>query len=159
MNLPFTLYINDKPNFFVEKIWKGLLSNGLADENQLLTYQEKYKNLTTQIWNNDILLKPKIHTIRRGERWSTGMEIAPVVEGNNGQFEFTPKIICLSVQEIHVSYKKGFQVSIDGKILGQKELKKLVINDGFEDISEFKLYFNDEFSGQIVHWTNFNYGF
>lgn len=56
----------------------------------------------------------------------------------------------------------GFRVSINGRELEGYEVEELAINDGFEAVEDFEDYFikqmeNDEFSGKIIHWTDFKY--
>lgn len=36
-------------------------------------------------------------------------------------------------------------------------IRHLATNDGFDSVSDFLTYFNDHFTGQIVHWTNLKY--
>lgn len=157
MKLPFTLIIDNKPNFFVEKIWKGLLAFGLASNLDFHHYQKLYKKFVGYEWCSDSFV-PKIHTIRREQRWRAEMTIELTTElPNNDFFNFAPEVTCLSVQEICISHTAAFQVSIDGRILNQHALNALAINDGFKDINDFKNYFDSDFNGQIVHWTSFRY--
>ena len=48
-------------------------------------------------------------------------------------------------------------VNIDNKRLNMSELQRLVWNDGFDNIYEFVSYFNEDFVGKIIHWTDFRY--
>lgn len=75
MNLPFALEINNKPNFFVEKIWNGLLAYELANDQDLLYYRQCYESCLGKKWAVDTTLSSKLHTIRRGERWAVGTPI------------------------------------------------------------------------------------
>ena len=67
---------------------------------------------------------------------------------------------------------KQVSVFIDGKIYGtvcynfgvnvtelykRKKLDLLAQNDGFETIEEFFAYFNEDFKGKMIHWTDLKY--
>jgi len=121
----------------------------------------------------------KCHTIRKGDRWKPGMKIhfrqwsglpykseAPL---------FAPVVPCISVQKISIKYtKKDFvRIKIDGKLFheqnihdtptGTKSFDKFIglcLADGFdlyEGHLNFFKYFNKDFKGQIIHWTNLRY--
>ena len=34
---------------------------------------------------------------------------------------------------------------------------QLAINDGFESLKHFFEYFNEDFEGKIIHWTDLKY--
>ena len=49
-------------------------------------------------------------------------------------------------------------IKIDNRELGIKEVGKLSANDGFENIGEFLIWFENKsdngiFTGKIIHWT------
>lgn len=107
---------------------------------------------------------PKLHTIRSGDRWKEGTSIhfkiwagKPYIDKT---FNFAPILPCISVQEIQIdrTYFKGAKiVIIDGRILEKKEIKKLAINDGLDGIDGFFKWFDKDFKGQIIHWTDLKY--
>jgi hypothetical protein len=37
------------------------------------------------------------------------------------------------------------------------ELHNLAFNDGFDSVEDFFKWFNKDFTGKIIHWTNFKY--
>jgi len=39
----------------------------------------------------------------------------------------------------------------------QKELDRLALNDGFESYDEFLTFFKEDFTGNLIQWTNFKY--
>ena len=81
------------------------------------------------------------------------------------------KGICVSTQKISIypiegypdpyydpyydSYYDSYDIYIDSEFYGN--VNKLAINDGFEDYFNFMYFFNESFSGTIVHWTDFRY--
>ena len=69
-------------------------------------------------------------------------------------FRFAPKIPVKSIQQIKI---KDDLIYIDGFALSRKEVKQLAINDGFDNVSDFHNYFNEDFIGKIIHWTDFKY--
>jgi hypothetical protein len=108
---------------------------------------------------------PKIHTIRAGTRWKSGDKIHMaygVRSKNYEQFnKGIPELeVVKSVQKIEMILEPGcllVTVSIDGRFLGLGEIEKLAINDGFPDINDFFEWFNKDFTGQIIHWTDLRY--
>lgn len=51
----------------------------------------------------------------------------------------------------------AYTVKIDGRILNSEEVSKLAINDGLPNADAFFCWFDTDFIGQIVHWTDFEY--
>jgi hypothetical protein len=169
MTLSFSQTINGKPNYFIEKIWNGLLYGNHGEYHYsynvfLEEYREKFKN----DWDGhpDNNLPPKLHTIRLDphNRWKPGNLIHPVIkpEGRfSAGFQFSPVIKCVSVQTIEILYfephkNRGF-VYVDGLLISGKYLQQLAINDGFDSIEDFFAYFNKDFTGKIIHWTDLKY--
>ena len=83
-------------------------------------------------------------------------------------FRFAPRIPVVSIQEIEIIYytdretlikdlppKKA--VVVGNSRLNQIEIEQLAQNDGFDTIEDFFAYFNDDFKGKIIHWTNLKY--
>ena len=124
---------------------------------------------------------PKIHSIRNGNRWKAGMLIhmATGVRTKN-YFQFNQNIRgleqCKSVQSIDIQYSLDYiYVIIDGKTeaiwRNHKSLDndfysneidcpmifQLAKNDGFNSVTDFFRWFNSNFKGQIIHWTDFRY--
>lgn len=174
-----------QPNYFPEKIIAGLdLSipkkctlNDLLAEVTNPTDVEFIAGATNPHYGH----APKLHTIRqdRHNRWKTGMKIHPVINHRSkDQFQFAPEFPCSGVQSIKIKYYKsanpwmyfdisvwdentnkgrGVIVSVDNKILSSSEVWKLAINDGFESLEQFFAYFNEDFEGKIIHWTDLRY--
>ena len=81
-------------------------------------------------------------------------------------FRFAPVLPVISIQRVFMTYLpqcgNGFQVSIGGRELNPFEIEVLAVNDGFDSVEEFENYFisvmkDDEFSGKLIHWTDFKY--
>lgn len=76
------------------------------------------------------------------------------------RYQFAPITTCKSKQEIEITpgfYLGETVVKIDGRKLSFAEMQKLAWNDGFSNFAEFAIYFNEGFSGYIIHWTNLKY--
>ena len=133
---------------------------------------------TSSWWRPFMKAKPKIHTIREDlkERWKAGkiihFEQWTSKPYNSKCYHFAPLIPCVSTQKIEIKYNRGggVNVFIDGKFFyyqtewgleWDKETKenmfKLAINDGFDSISDFFKWFNKDYSGKIIHWTDCRY--
>lgn len=133
-------------------------------------------------WPSIETINPKKHTIRldNGNRWKEGNLIHAVINNRTpSRYQFAPIIKCTSVQIIEIkdlsqsskipcsyvakvvvrgeTYIKPFDVFIDGFHLSYNELEKLAINDGFDSVEQFFQWFNEDFTGKIIHWTDEKY--
>lgn len=83
-------------------------------------------------------------------------------------FRFAPSITVVSVQLIEIVYYTDREVllndlppkkrvAIDGNILKEAEILQLAQNDGFDTVEEFFEYFNEDFTGKLIHWTDKKY--
>lgn len=52
-----------------------------------------------------------------------------------------------------------FEVYIDSILAPESMVDELWRNDGFASLTEFMRYFNNDWSGKIVHWTEYRYTF
>jgi predicted nucleotide-binding protein (sugar kinase/HSP70/actin superfamily) len=71
--------------------------------------------------------------------------------------------------EIKIGPLNKIEVLIDGNlfyrqteeaitnIFHKKRMNKLAINDGFEDMHQFFKWFDTDFKGKIIHWTDLRY--
>lgn len=101
-----------------------------------------------------ILAGTKIHTIRqdRGQRWYPGRIIHMATGTRSKAYKQFNKEKCISVQSIDIF---PFEcVFIGEKMLSDIELRELALNDGFTNTDEFYQWFNQYFTGKIIHWTN-----
>jgi len=112
----------------------------------------------------------KPHTIRKDKhnRWKPGMDIhffewtgKPY---RSPQFKFSPVVKCISVQDIEIRWTDpdGLRlydpvIYIDGTWITRKQTEKLSKNDGFDSLYSFYAWFNQDFTGRIIHWTSLKY--
>ena len=159
MTLGFSTTINNKPTYFVEKIWTSLGYD-------IQTAKIRDMIFDCPIWFNPEPMKPKKHTIRKDEkdRWKVGNDIHFVINNRTkNRFQFAPITKVKSIQKIEivirgVKNERPINVYIDGKIIGLGNgLEELAINDGFDSLDEFYDYFKDGFVGKLIHWTDARY--
>jgi len=48
-------------------------------------------------------------------------------------------------------------VFVGDVFLSRWSINHLAKNDGFEGIEDFFKWFNEDFKGKIIHWTNYKY--
>ncbi len=184
-NWPKYMGMQNEKTHFVQKIWNSLLDMDYDTYSDYL-YPDGLPNQLWNVlvnYKHNVSL-PKIHTIRRdeNERWKPGMDIHFVINSRTkDRFQFAPVVKCTSVQTIeiscanhlsindeYVSYygeielygeKWGYalNVKIDGRQVGSIEVETLAKNDGFDSVYDFYKYFDKEFKGRLIHWTNLRY--
>jgi len=105
----------------------------------------------------------KIHTIRedRKNRWIRGKTIhfATGVRTKNQNTFYSN--LCRGTQEIKIYWRGNtvypVAIFIDKKVLTLDETERLAINDGFKTVDEFYKWFDSDFKGKIIHWTELRY--
>lgn len=117
---------------------------------------------------------PKKHTIRAGKRWNAGMKLHLATGVRTKEyFQFNENIkgleVCKCVQSIEIKhYGNDLYILIDdqpyaifkGEYTSDRSkmrLNTLAQNDGFDCFADFKNWFNSDFEGQIIHWTDLKY--
>lgn len=84
---------------------------------------------------------------------------------------FAPRVPVVTVQKIDINwcdnpYNDNLNpvVWIDDLIFydkefstGEDKMRQLAQNDGFETTEDFFAYFNEDFTGKIIHWTDKKY--
>ena len=168
MILSFSTHLKGKPTMFTNKIVKtmwqhySLQMKYLALSRKLPEYYV-FEDLT--IFQEE-KLKPKLHSIREDKkgRWKTNTMIDFFIyTRQKNMFRFAPFIPVVSIQKIEIIYDKNFGKSIfptiiiDGNKLHPEKVDELAQNDGFDTVEEFLQFFNKDFKGKIIHWTDFNY--
>lgn len=175
--------LSNKPTFFCEKIWSGLLRFFKLKQYEEFAkmHEEKYGN-TNGFGYEEIHIYEKIHTIREDKtnRWKKGNTINFYIGARTvDMFNFAPDVECKSTQKIRIkvienpivdivsytlehklngeTYKKAFSVYVDDYFLDTETLKDLAHNDGFESLEDFFEWFNEDFTGKIIHWTDLKY--
>lgn len=150
-----------KPTYFIEKIWDSLIEE-FNDFTQyrpdfIMSYRNKFNNH----WDSTERILPKRHTIREDKngRWKPGMKIHFFIGSRTlFAFLFAPVVECKSVQKIEIYTRDSLHfMKIDGRFLNHLEAENLAINDGFDNVEDFFNWFNDDFEGKIIHWTNLKY--
>lgn len=168
MTLSFRTQINDRPNWFVEKIINGLAISHKEAAYLHHLYQKKFNPsmdfIDVKFANPLFPHHPKIHTIRADEkdRWKVGNKIHFVINNRTkNRFQFAPVITVKSIQKIEIVYWMGCgdypAVVIDGQTLKNREVETLAKNDGFDSVEDFFSWFNSDFKGKIIHWTDCSY--
>lgn len=120
---------------------------------------------------NAHFFKPKLHTIREDkddvkERWRIGMLIHFVYGNRTKNRVCWHTGTCTFIEYIAIVYPPccGFTVYIFNPItefatkLTDLQIEQLAINDGFDSVEDFKHYFDKDFKGKIIHWTDIRYG-
>lgn len=165
MTLGFSTQMFGKPNHFVEKILSSLYSDTKIKEEVTDGYYYQYSQKFRQYGLDYTEFKPKVHTIRVGNRWKKHHNIHFVV-GNRtkNRFQFAPLLRVTRIQDIEIKWKdhifrgekqKGgiCNIFIDNKKIHPNKFGYLLQNDGFESLREFFEYFKTDFKGQLIHWT------
>lgn len=180
-NWPKSMAMQNDKTYFIAKIWMGIpqqyKSLKIYDD-----YCNKHVSQFKAHWDDtDLEIKPKLHTIRHdeSERWKPGMDIHFVINSRTkDRFQFAPVVKCKSVQTIEIMdsshlprvngivlefphgveiFYLAYEVKIDGRFLNEHEIRELAKNDGFESVEDFFKYFNKDFKGRLIHWTNLSY--
>jgi hypothetical protein len=110
---------------------------------------------------------PKIHSLREGKRWKPGMSIQMaygVRSRNYYQFNSgaTDLTTCKSTQDIFMTYDGyALEITVAHSIyMMPHQIDLLIKNDGLTREQFLGWFFpnkKDEWSGQIIHWTDFKY--
>lgn len=162
MILPFSTQINGKPTYFVEKIWETILQKGIQiNLNDFIEFGRKALPKNYIVGTH----QPKLHTIRedKKDRWKPGTKIDFFINcRQKNMFRFAPVLPVVSVQKIEIivdkfEFMNDYQIKIDGKLLSIEEKVKLALYDGFDNLLHFFMYFNEDFTGKIIHWTALKY--
>lgn len=111
-------------------------------------------------------LPPKIHTVRKGNRWSVGKKIHFATGVRTSRYNQFAEGVCLGVQDVSINVGTrsiGIRDKDNFVVLGHEDdVLEFARNDGFDDTYQFWSWFkhevgNDCFDGQIIHWTDFRY--
>jgi hypothetical protein len=176
MILPFSTQLNGKPTYFVEKIISGLYESNLLKFNDACDTIKSYVSVEKECRVFNRLHTPihkgisKIHSIRadKNDRWHAGVLIDFFINNRTkDMFRFAPRVPVLNTQKVLITYTKTKKamVFIDDKCFymqdfsleGNYKMLHLAQNDGFATIEKFFEYFNEDFTGKIIHWTDKKY--
>jgi hypothetical protein len=166
MNIMFMKAFPDgSPTDFENKINKCL-------NNEELTLREKSEMLVTGMVPKYV--HPKLHTMRPitidkdGNKKPCRIRVGMGLSLRNwagkpyrsGQYAFADTR-CRGVQAVVIVWgpkKDRVNVVVDGIILDKSEVELLARNDGFESVEDFFKWFDNDFEGWIIHWTDKKYG-
>ncbi len=140
------------------------------------TYFEEKLNLQPMYVNEMYIGKggntrivKKIHTIREDKsgRWKAGNSVQGYYYPRTSRMKKIFDGECVSIQYIEIKYEQGLwespkiYVSRDNDNhyheLSIDEMCRLAWNDGFENLSDFMSWFNEDFEGKIIHFTDLKY--
>lgn len=125
-----------------------------------------------QQFREPILSGKKIHTLRISGRWRVGIAIQFATGARTKNYEQFHSGICKGVQDVEIKYtdmRGAVEIYIDGKHYGtwhrfipEKSVNASAVltlanNDGFETVNEFLNWFQRDFKGYLIHWTEFKY--
>jgi len=162
MNLPFTRYIYGRETNFPEKILQGVYEAGIISRREQIDLLD-CNRLSKQI------VKPKLHTIRPNKKgaWKPGVMIDFVFWSGRPYWSrpvrFAPRLPVVSTQKIQIMYfENSPMVAIKDesgrmRILKKNEIEALAHNDGFDSVSQFFQWFDKDFFGSLIHWTDLKY--
>ncbi|NYJ27537.1 hypothetical protein [Allomuricauda sp. ARW1Y1] len=174
MTLAFSTKLKDgTPNYFPQKIIKGWRTDIWNKAASFSACNGKHG--CDYINSSDYEdLNPKKHTIRddKKNRWKVGNLIHPVINNRTPErFQFAPITKCTGVQKIEIShFSDHVEFIIDDKFFGNvfhhgldmvyeyhNCIRELAVNDGFDSIEQFLKWFDKDFTGKIIHWTDLKY--
>ncbi|MDB4157948.1 ASCH domain-containing protein [bacterium] len=100
----------------------------------------------------------KKHTIRWDDkdRWKLGSKIHCATGVRTPQYNCFHETDCKGIQKIKI---EGRAIYVDGTYLFEEEIETLALNDGFDSVEEFWIWFDqyNPFIGKIIHWSNLLY--
>lgn len=107
--------------------------------------------------------KIKKHSIREDSknRWKEGIKIHHAHGVRTKYYNCFQEDVCTGVQTIKIEcpteYMNDVKIYVDGRLLNIDEMVELAHNDGFDCLAAFHLWFNEDFEGKIIHWTDKRY--
>lgn len=125
-----------------------------------------------------IIAGSKIHTIREDvhNRWKQGNTIHFATGVRTKKYNNFKTDVCKSVQDILIEHtSEHIYVTIDGytEVIWRNHksidndfysnevdcpmIFQLAKNDGFKSVTDFFRWFDGNFKGKIIHWTDFKY--
>lgn len=109
--------------------------------------------------------KPKKHTFREdmNERWEAGKSIHYHHGGRRLKYFCWHKGICTGTQIVQIFWKDVKKegdfpaVYVDARRLTIEKITMLAENDGFDNVADFFRWFNKDFRGRLIHWSDVRY--
>jgi uncharacterized protein YqfB (UPF0267 family) len=102
---------------------------------------------------DQIIKGTKIHSIRedKGNRWKVGSMINFATSVRTKKYNEFKKATVTHIDFVLITQRKA--VYINDFRLSKERIEEFAQNDGFESASKFFEFFNDDFTGKIIHWT------
>lgn len=141
----------------------------------ILGYKKQFPWGLPSCFKGKIIDGIKKHTIREDkcDRWRSGRRINHCHGVRTKQFENFYNNDCTGIQEIEITWYRNIfflskvEVYVDYERIGyyypekieltDKKVIELAKNDGFDSIEDFFKWFNKDFTGKIIHWTDLRY--
>ena len=152
----------------------------------LFKYPKEYRDCVDKGLLSWYKQKPKIHTIRedKNNRWKAGNKIDFFINARQkNMYRFAPVLPVVSIQKnefiwkdntenltcLGTSFDKTCTIMIDDRFYGDAyffngsvvsssyTIPIFANNDGFDTPEELFAYFNKNFKGKIIHWTDLKY--
>jgi len=105
----------------------------------------------------------KKHTIRedKNDLWRKGNTMHMATGVRSAKYNEFHREKCKNVQSIIIkkisSTPRVYSIHVDGRELSLFDTKCLAMNDGFKDLDDFFEWFDKDFRGKILHWTDLKY--
>lgn len=97
----------------------------------------------------------KLHTIRQ-KPIAVGTMMNHIVYPYHKERRCVLSNFCTSTQMITIE-SSSRTIKVDNKELSKVDIKRLSKNDGFDSIEDFWSFFNQDYQGMIIHWTETRY--
>lgn len=146
--------IAGKPTHFVEKIVKHYMKAEMFGANHL-PFDFDFRACAKAL--------PKVHQILTDKEnvFRPNSPIIHIIKGAHSAIaQFAPRAKVVSTQTIEISHLDDGDryIWIDGSVLlNQRQMEMLAINEGFYSLADFFAYYNEDFKGKLVHWTDLKY--
>jgi len=126
-------------------------------------FKEKINYCLDKVNTLDRAMFPKVHSIRKGNRWKPGMLIHLAYGQRTKQYKCFQLATAKTVQavRIYTDIKEVWVAKVgigdsyiyDFNPLTKVQVEMLAINDGFDSVDLFWKWFNVDVDGQIISWV------
>ncbi len=102
----------------------------------------------------------KKHTIREDKtnRWKVGMKMHMATGVSTKKYHEFNRESCKGIESIIIRRVGSIAgIFVAGELLSKNEAYYLALRDGFDSLEDFFKWFNKDFEGKILHWTDFKY--
>lgn len=138
----------------------------------IMSYKKKFPWGAPTDFKQKILDGTKKHTFREDQhgRWSAGKHIHHAQGVRTKNYDCFLENDCVSTQSVIIANKENIRcLEVDNTLLywktkgyekyeiGAYYMQILAKNDGFDSVEDFFKWFNKDFYGFIIHWTDLRY--